>query len=577
MANRLDPINLMSFVGGLNLRRNQFELADDESPDLLNVDIDPRGGFYTRKGWARWNYHDIVDVETTTWAPVNAWSHTLTNGTQFTYVVNGTTVWRGDVTGAFSALPGVVAEADPHGSDFTAWNNDVYLALGMAHQAVRVGETGTITTLAPETYSEYELPIHNTMPRCGYVTTHAGYVFVANTNESDGLHYTRVRWSHPDVPDAFNADDYVDIDAGGGKITGIMGFQDHLLIFKGLGLWALYGYDQDSWQLVQVSSKVGCPTITAMTRSENAAYFYSATDQGGIYAYQGQTPVYISEAIRPAFEAVTDFELVFVSWAGRRLWVAVPWLFGIGATTQPSTTLLFDPDTGKGAWTLYRSEMGSLGLVIDNSDVLGKYPMAVLWSTQTACLVLVDYIDGAYDALMESTILVTGDDSTIVTGLDQEISVTGAGYIGVPFDSYYKTRWLHGGWPDRKKSWRRPTFICRQVPAPVDLIVETYRDYNETNVHRTRTLQVRPQGTAMWTPGGADDVADKGFDWTPTGEDDPRGADWGPAQAGSRLVRAGSQGLARAVQMRVRASPNTPAQKWGVDGIVAKIVMRRFR
>jgi hypothetical protein len=29
--------------------------------------------------------------------------------------------------------------------------------------------------------------------------------------------------------------------------------------------------------------------------------------------------------------------------------------------------------------------------------------------------------------------------------------------------------------------------------------------------------------------------------------------------------------------MRVRASPSTQRQKWGVDGIVAKIVMRRFR
>ena len=63
MPNRLQPLDLMDFTGGLNLRKNQFQLAENESPDLLNVDIDPRGGFYTRKGWQRWNDDDIIDME----------------------------------------------------------------------------------------------------------------------------------------------------------------------------------------------------------------------------------------------------------------------------------------------------------------------------------------------------------------------------------------------------------------------------------------------------------------------------------------------------------------------------------
>ena len=72
MVNRLEPLNLMDFTGGLNLRRNQFQLAENESPDLLNVDIDPRGGFYTRKGWQRWNANDVIDVEAgVAWKPRN--------------------------------------------------------------------------------------------------------------------------------------------------------------------------------------------------------------------------------------------------------------------------------------------------------------------------------------------------------------------------------------------------------------------------------------------------------------------------------------------------------------------------
>jgi hypothetical protein len=118
----------------------------------------------------------------------------------------------------------------------------------------------------------------------------------------------------------------------------------------------------------------------------------------------------------------------------------------------------------------------------------------------------------------------------------------------------------------------------RQVPRDVDLIVETFRDYNETTVYRSRKLSLRAVGNAYWTETGFAEANVGGFDWTPGGTDDPTGtgADWGEQQQGSNIIRAGSMGLARSIQMRVRPSPNTQ-RKWGVDGIVAKIRMRRFR
>jgi hypothetical protein len=584
MANRLEPINLMTFTGGLNLRRNQFELSDDESPDMLNVDIDPRGGFYTRHGWQRWNRDDIIT--TGAWEPRNAWVHTAASGSQSVYVVNGGTIYRSGSNAAFTVLAGPLPGADPHGADFTAWGDDVYLVSGRAQLTHRVNTSGVAVPMAWSGYSEIDTPSFDMVPKADYVTTHAGYMFVAVTNEFDGDHLNRIRWSHPGVPDAWRDDDFIDIESGGGKITGIIAFNDHLLIFKTSTMWALYGYDDESWQLVQVSTKIGCPAITALTRSEATAFFYSAADQGGIYAYQGAQPVYLSEALRPAFEEVLNFNNVFVSWAGRRLWVVLPWMRYIGSTVNPSTTFVYDPDTGRGAWTMYRCDIGSLGLVIDNSDISSKFPLATFWSTETACLVMLEYINDAYDIVTEPAVLGTENSipdnfnaPVVVTGLNEEIGVTGVSANGIPFDSYYRTRWLHAGWPDRKKSWRRPTFVCREVPRETDLVVETYHDYNETTIHRSRILHLPTKGTAYWTPGGINEADVGGFNWTPEGLGDPTatGANWTATQAGSTIVRGASQGLARAIQMRVRASPNTPRQRWGVDGIVAKIVMRRFR
>ena len=41
---------LEDFSGGLNLRSDQFNLGPNESPNMLNVDVDPRGGIKMRLG-----------------------------------------------------------------------------------------------------------------------------------------------------------------------------------------------------------------------------------------------------------------------------------------------------------------------------------------------------------------------------------------------------------------------------------------------------------------------------------------------------------------------------------------------
>lgn len=579
MANRLEPINVVDFTGGLNLRRNQFQLADNESPDMLNMDIDPRGGFITRRGWQRWNATDAIDPLAIAWEPRNAFAQQYANGSQDIYVANqNNRVYYAGPDAIFHLLGAFNVQATPHRADFASWGDDIYMACGMFNPSRKVSSTHVVTVLDPDNWSEVDAPLSGVMPQAEYVEAHGQYLFVAVTVEDGTNHFGRLRWSHPQDPDSWREDDFLDIDVGGGRITNLMSFDDHLLIFKSTSIWALYGYDGDSWQLRRLPGNCGAIGPHSVTKSERAVYFFSPSDRGGIYGYAGSQPVYMSEALRPAFEEILNYDNVFVSWAGRRLWVGVPWIKDIGSTVNPTTTFVYDPDTSEGgAWTMYRSDFGAIGPVIDGSDVNAKFPLAAFWSLTDAIMVTLDFIDGGYDILLKATVLAAGTGDLIVTGVGDQIEITGGTFVGDRFDSYYRTRWLHGGWPDRKKSWRRPTFICRQVPADTDLIVETYRDYNETQVSRTRTLKLQAVGNAYWTEFGASGPDAGGFDWTEGGSADPGGADWGSAQRGSTMQRAGSQGLARAVQVRVRPSPTTPLRKWGVDGIVAKIVMRRFR
>ena len=77
---------LESFIGGLNLRTDQFNLADDESPDLLNVVVDPRGGIRQRDGVDRRNTTALsADVK-------GIWSFLPDGGTDQVMVNYGTKV-----------------------------------------------------------------------------------------------------------------------------------------------------------------------------------------------------------------------------------------------------------------------------------------------------------------------------------------------------------------------------------------------------------------------------------------------------------------------------------------------------
>lgn len=591
MANRLEPLDLVSFVGGLNLRRNQFQLADNESPDMLNIDVDPRGGFYTRQGWQRWNISDIVTVTSpTTWQPRNGFVHDVsTVGLQYVLVANHDgEIYSAADDGLFtnlSTLPSGVGS--PHIADFASWGDALYIALGAPAQVYTRTLDGPLTALDVDDFSEIDTPNTGTFPSATYLETHGGFMWCADTQESGIRFPNRVRWSHPGVPDAWRADDFIDIDIGGGRITGLKSYSDHLLVFKTTGIFKIYGYDGETQQLDRIPGNIGCPSVTAITSSSNSVFFYSTFEGGGIFAYTGGQPVLISEALRPAFEEMHSHNEVFVSWAGRRLWVAVPWHKDEGEKTEPTTLFVWDQDVGNGAWTMYRSNYGAVATVLDGVDTEGRFPLACFWSPNTAAMVTLDFTNDAFDSLLlDQTIGVTpGSDPLdspdyMVTGGDDEIVIGGGTFQGQDFDSYYRTRWLHAGWPDRKKSWRRPTFVAREVPRDVDVLVEVYRDYNESRIYRSRTLRMTSEGGVFWSEHGFDAATIEGipgFDWSEEGAADPRGADWGSAEKGSRLIRGGSLGAAKAVQMKIRASGTSPRRKWGMDAIVAKIVMRRFR
>jgi hypothetical protein len=539
MANRVRTINLMDFTGGLNVRADAFQLAENESPYMLNMEVDPRGGFYSRKGWEIWNTNALP----ANWNPRNAHILELDNGTEIPMIANDSEILVGP-SGVFAVLSNgstdVVATADPHGADFASWGPKVYVACGRTNVSYRwagVGNAVAMTAAATATWvDDYTTPALGVMPKADLICAHAGYMFVASTNENSTDYVNRIRWSHPNDPEDWASEDYLDINEGGGPITAIESFNDHLLIFKKSSVWALYGYDADSWQLVNVSRSLGAPHRQAVARSEQAVYFYS--NPHGVHEVTSGAVKEISEQLRPIF-ASSDFNTtaadnVWLGWVNRRLWFSGPYDITTAAS-DAVTVFVFDPTiSDRGAWMMFRgADESGLGPFVEGGHASGN-SMFLACARTTDAVVLLEAIDESNDELVADA--------------------------PQAFLTEFTTRWMDGGWPTLKKSWRRPDFVAKERTLAYTLNVEVFHDYDDARSKRSGEVLVDTEGGGVvWGDGtlwGATDAV------------------WGSAPTGSRIERGSALGSARAVQLRFTGEDSKP---WGIDGIVFKFIPRRIR
>ena len=146
MANRLDPINMVDFTGGLNTRASPFQLGENETPESLNVAVDRLGGIYSRYDWERWNDEDLWD-DPETWDPRRAFMHALSDGTFNTYLAANGTLFGSTGTPDFVdlALP---CGAVTHLADFATMGDTVYITRGRELAGVRRAGAAAPTVLA---------------------------------------------------------------------------------------------------------------------------------------------------------------------------------------------------------------------------------------------------------------------------------------------------------------------------------------------------------------------------------------------------------------------------------------------
>ena len=137
----IDYKQVADFTGGINFRADQFQLADNESPGILNCEIDPRGGVFSRAGYQT-KHSTAVVAPGAVWKPKGLFNYQyatapqiiLTTGYETSSSTNGK-IYR-STGGNFTKLAvdafNDVNVKSTNGASMTQWEDEMYFAIGVS-------------------------------------------------------------------------------------------------------------------------------------------------------------------------------------------------------------------------------------------------------------------------------------------------------------------------------------------------------------------------------------------------------------------------------------------------------------
>lgn len=542
------------FTGGLNLRSDQFQLADNESPEMLNVEIDPRGGVFSRGGMTRLNPDNVGG----TWLPKRV--QPFYGDSAKLMLANNNKVYFMSTANNFALLNYThsgssynVTSNSSHGACMASWGQTLYIATGNnggnsgtdgqykwsgAGNAVAIPRV----TTSPNTWATRGGSGGGHVPQCDHLAVHANKMFAAGTYE-DGTYYpNRIRWSDESLPENWVAADKIDINGGGTGITGMVVVNGSLVIFKPFAIYVLFGYDHNDFSLVNISTTLGCHDHLQMAATDVGVYFYSHGD--GLFYFDGSGITDIFESMRPMFDAgyinPAQDDAVTVSWIGRRVWLSLPYSVS-GSANVSTINLIFDPSIR--AYMMFATS--------DNRGVVGGCDFRTDSGTdiRIACHPTVP-------AVLE------------VDNYSEDVDKIILGGASSGFNTVYRTKWFDAGSYMQRKMFRRPDLVMKESEVQMTLGVEVYHDFQESDGSEARTFNIILPTAASGMFWDSNSWAIENVDGTTSG------SVWSSGVVSSTIKTSKNLGLAKTVQLRFSGEPTKP---WGINSIGYKWAPRRVK
>lgn len=536
-----------TFTGGLNLRADQFNLEPDESPDLLNVDVDPRGGVSRRNGI------DVINVTALSGDIQSLLTHHETDGTESVLVTplnsggTATELWFNGGSGDFTQVTTSSGNATfdttqvPVGltfNDATYVTNGKPMVSESTKSTVKWTGANNATTLTPDTDGS-----DGHFPAARYVAAWGEYAWAAHLVEGVTTYANRIRFSKVNDAENWTNTDYIDIDIGedGDVITGLLADGDRLLVFKEDSVYAVYGFDRDTFEVQNITRAAGCMQGSNPVATTVGVFFWYSAN--GVYLLQGNQAIWAFDRLKPALDngSISTNEAPRLMWFDERLWVSVNYIASnttAGANqVGRRNVFVWDPTLGdRGAWTRY--DINARDMSVHHID--GKhYGMGVTseWSGTAAF--------------------------TRVAKFNRDVDVDDYnGTTSAEIFSHYQTGWFSGNRPTFPKRWGKTrTVMLADNTMTVNMTI--YKNYNLGTAVVTRSKTITAQDlSAEW------DSAVWGTDTWSTGAETNV----------YEFFRWPTAGTAKAISLRFSVTPSSGSRgKWGLTSVVGMYRTRRIR
>jgi len=544
------------FRGGLNLRADQFNIAENESPALLNVEVDPRGGVRRRDAVVKVNATALDDEIVSLMTHYEADTNQVLAATLDTAITKSQIYYVADATGNFTGpiqVSGVnvffnTAQPPQH----VTFNDNTYIVNG----ALLHNDSGVTTSSALKwdgTTATAPLPDIDAsaghFPCARYTTAWAEFVWVAYTLESGTTHKNRVRFSAVNDAENWTAADYIDIDIGedGDHITAIIPDADRLLVFKQNSIYAIYGFSRDSFEVRNIPRTAGCREGSQPVAATTGIFFWYAEE--GVYIVNYDDVAWVFERIKPAMTydvgqpALSLGTPPSMMWFDERLWVSVDYQSddNLSGSTQNNRRNVFvwDPSLGPtGSWTRHDINARSLLAYRPSGDT--HHGIGVTSNiTTVASFDRISKLDQNYDY----------DD-----------------YVGSvnEINSFYHTGWFIGNRPTFPKRWGKTRTVVLSDNNCV-VVMYVYKDFDPSTALIGYSKTLTGLGTpALW------DAATSEWDdseWQPEGTSDRYA-----------FMRWPTIGTAQAISLRFSVTPAPSTRgKWGITSVISMYRTRRLR
>lgn len=558
------------FTGGLNYRADQFQLAPNESPNILNMEIDPRGGLFTRAGYEPKStsavsflnnvqkFRNLFAFQASTPYIMMSFGYPAASGTTscgFIYKSTG---------GAFTKLQSSTSSADipvyhEFGASFAQWEDTLYFTTGISSGGttgssfkwLTANASATVLLASGPTWQVYEKPVGGYFPKANLCITHANKMFVAHTYENSVEYPNRLRWSHENSPENWYDDDYIDINAGGDGIRGLQIVDGQLLIFKPNSVFLLMGYDADNFQLVELSTILGIQNPQQCVAGDGGVYFFDYPrglffyDRNGIVdIFVRLRPILINDQVNPnATDEIT------CSYVNNRLWLSMPYSDSGTLPSYATINFIYDRTIGEfGAFTQFQTSDGrGLKSGIDWRD-----------STDTT-FHLMGY---TYYGTAKSFYMLSIDDYSYTQ--DKVINPSNELLQSQDFNTEYTTSWFYDDRYVQEKTFVGPDIVMKEVESQTEIRMNVYHDFDSTTQQRTQTIALNAissggiYGTSVYGTGT-----------------------YGISTIGASIYEGSNLGRAKAVQLEfvgpTTAFTNTPGREWGLNSIAYKYKRRNIK